>query len=147
MNTILDRPSVNIKLSKDTFIYEVNITSDEKYDEEGFDEFLEYFKQTWEYIQKENKIYFLRINIISNSSENELPLTAFIKLIQVILKLHNIFCAHMHACSIISTGAKKWQDAYDLVTRLYKHPDQRPIMFTESQEDCKKFFQLNQIIK
>lgn len=147
MTTILDRPSVNIKLNSETKIYEVNILSDEKYDENGFEEFLQYFKNTWEYIKKEEQIYFLKINIVSNSSENELPLTAFIKLIHVIVQLHDIFCAHMHCCSIISKGAKKWQDAYELVTKLYKHPDQRPIMFTESEEDCKKFFILNQIIK
>ncbi len=147
MNTILERPSVNIKLNKDKFVYEVNIKSDEEYNEIGFEEFLEYFKQTWVCIKNKNEIYFLKISIISNSSDNELPLTAFIKLINIILELHDIFCLHMHACSIISKGSKKWQDAYDFITKLYKHPDQRPIMFTESHEDCNKFFQLNQIIK
>lgn len=147
MTTILDRPSVNIKLNSETMLFQVNILSDEKYNEAGFEEFLEYFKKTWEYIKSNSEIYFLIINITSSTEENELPLTAFIKLIHVIVQLHDIFCSHMHACSIISKGAKKWQDAYELVTKLYKHPDQRPLMFTESEEDCKKFFQLNQIIK
>lgn len=147
MITILERPSVNIKLNSETMLFEVNILTDEKYDETGFEEFLTYFKNTWECIKKEDKIYFLIINIKSNTEQNELPLIAFIKLVHLIIRLHEIFCSHMHACSIISKGAKKWQDAYELVSKLYKHPDQRPMIFTETEEEGKKFFLLNQIIK
>ena len=148
MTVILDRPSVNIKLIPETRNYEVNIISEEKYDDAGFEEFLQYFKNTWEYVKTEDgNVYFLKINISSTSEENELPLTAFIKLVHVIIQLHDIFCSHLHSCSVLSKGAKKWQDAYELITKLYKHPDQRPIMFTESEEECKKFFTLNQLIK
>lgn len=145
MPIILDRTSVNIELEPNKSMFTVNIISEHKYDEAGFQEFIEYFKNTWKYIQENNEKYFLIINI-KTIGENDLPLSAFINLIQTITGLHELFVKHLHSCCIISSGAKKWQDAYDFITKFYKPPDQRPLMFTENPEEAKFFLLSNKII-
>lgn len=145
MPIVFNRPSVNINLDIESKMFEVNITNDEKYNELGFLEFIEYFKSTWTYVSEQNDIYFMIINITANG-ENYLPLTAFIKLIQTITDLHELFSKHLHSCCIYSSGAKKWQDAYELITKLYKPKDQRPLRFTENIEEGKLFLISNQII-
>ena len=145
MPIVLDRPSVNIELEPDTFMFSVNIKAEQKYDEIGFQEFIEYFKNTWSYISEKDERYFMVINITTNG-ENDLPLSAFIKLVQTITNLHETFVKHLHSCCILSSGAKKWQDAYDFITKLYKPPDQRPLKFTEDIDEARLFLLSNKII-
>lgn len=145
MPVLFQRPSVNIILDRNEKLYEVNITNEEKYNEPGFVEFITYFKMCWELVVKEGDIYFMVINIHAKGEE-DLPLSAFIRLIKVISELNEIFKKHLHSCCIISNGAKKWQDAYELITKIYKPPDQRPLKFTEDKEDAKLFLISNQII-
>ncbi len=145
MPVLFQRPSVNIIFDKNEKLYEVNITNEEKYNEPGFVEFLTYFKLCWELIEKEKDIYFMVINIDAEGEE-DLPLTAFIRLIKVISELNEIFKKHLHSCCIISNGSKKWQDVYDLITKIYKPPDQRPLKFTNDKEHAKLFLISNQII-
>ena len=145
MPIIFERPTVNIILNPETTMFEVNIISDEKYNEPGFLEFIQYFKSTWQYIADANEIYFMIINIKANG-EQDLPLSAFIKLVQTITELHQLFVKHLHSCCIISSGTKKWQDAYDFITKLYKPPDQRPLKFTENKEEADRFLISNKII-
>lgn len=145
MPIVLDRPSVNIELDPDKSMFSVNIKAEQKYDEIGFQEFIEYFKNTWSYISEKDERYFMVINIKTNG-ENDLPLSAFIKLIQTITNLHETFVKHLHSCCILSSGAKKWQDAYDFITKLYKPPDQRPLKFTEDIDEARLFLLSNKII-
>lgn len=145
MPIVLDRPSVNIELEHDTSMFRVNIKAEQKYDENGFQEFIEYFKNTWSYISEKDERYFMVINITTNG-ENDLPLSAFIKLVQTITNLHETFVKHLHSCCILSSGAKKWQDAYDFITKLYKPPDQRPLKFTEDIDEARLFLLSNKII-
>ena len=42
--TILERDAFNIKLNTDTCVFNVNLIADMEYNDEGFQEFLEYFK-------------------------------------------------------------------------------------------------------
>ena len=147
MTTILERPDYNIKIYDKERLFEVNITNDKEYAEYGFQEFLDYFKNTWELLGNTEDAYFLLINIHTNTSKNDLPLGAFIKLIQVLIELHNIFKTNLHSGAVLSKGVKKWQDAYNLITKLYKHPDQREFIFSESKDEITKFFNLNQLIK
>jgi hypothetical protein len=145
MAIIFERPSVNIILDDSSKMFEVNIKKDEKYNEPGFLEFIDYFKSSWEYICDKNDIYFMAINIEAEG-ENDLPLSAFITLISTLTDLNKIFCKHLHSCCIISSGAKKWQDTYDLITKLYKPKDQRPLKFTGNKEESKLFLISNKII-
>lgn len=145
MPIVFQRPSVNIILDDNNKMFEVNITNDEKYNEPGFLEFIEYFKTTWKYVADNNYTYFMTINI-KTKGENDLPLTAFVKLVQTITELHELFSKHLHSCCIFSSGSEKWQNAYDLITKLYKPKDQRPIRFTENIEEGKLFLISNQII-
>jgi len=145
MPIVLDRPSVNIELDPDKSMFSVNIKAEQKYNENGFQEFIEYFKNTWSYISEKDERYFMVINITTNG-ENDLPLSAFIKLVQTITSLHETFVKHLHSCCILSSGAKKWQDAYDFITKLYKPPDQRPLKFTEDTDEARLFLLSNKII-
>ena len=63
--TILNREAFNIKLNPDEFIFSVNLVADVPYNESGFQEFLEYFKNTWIYI-KDNSLSYLNISISDN---------------------------------------------------------------------------------
>lgn len=145
MPIIFSRPSVNIVLDDNNKIFEVNIIGDEKYNEPGFLEFIEYFKSTWKYISDKKDIYFMIINI-KTQGENDLPLTAFISLVRTITELHEIFSKHLHSCCIFSCGSKKWQNAYDFIIKLCNSKDQRPIRFTEDIEEGRLFLISNQII-
>jgi len=145
MPIVFERPTVNINLYPENKMFEVNIISDEKYNDPGFLEFIDYFKSTWNYVKEQNENYFMIINIKAKG-EQDLPLSAFIKLVQAITELHQIFVKHLHSCCIISSGAQRWQDTYDFVTKLYKPPDQRPLKFTDNLEDAQRFLITNQII-
>ena len=65
---ILKRPTIEIILNKTEETFIVNLISDSKYDETGFEEFLTYFKNTWSFIKEENSIYTL--SVVLNSSYN-----------------------------------------------------------------------------
>ena len=98
MPLVLDRPSVDINLDSDKSMFIVNIKTDEKYDEAGFQEFIEYFKNTWKYISEQGLCYYMIINIAANG-ENDLPLSAFINLVQIkvgYFKLYSFLCIYFY---------------------------------------------------
>lgn len=146
--TILDRPNVKISLDKNEKIYKVDILGIEKYSEAGFNEFIEYFINTWKFIQTENEIYWCLIDIKNNpDQDNDLPLPAIIILIRTLLDLHSLHVKHMHSVCILTEGAQKWTDAFNFVTRIYKPEGQRPIKFTTKQEEIPGFFASNKILQ
>jgi hypothetical protein len=146
--TILDRPNVKISLDKDEKIYKVDILGIEKYSEAGFNEFIEYFINTWKFIQTENEIYWCLIDIKNNpEQDNDLPLPAIIILIKTLLDLHSLHVKHMHSVCILTEGAQKWTDAFNFVTRIYKPEGQRPIKFTTNQDEIPGFFASNKILQ
>ena len=144
---ILSREAFNITLNNESNLFTVNITADVEYDEEGFKEFLEYFKNTWIYIQNEKSVYYLFINLGICKKENELPLTAYIKLIKTITDLNDIMIKHCHSVCILTEGSEKWENAYNLITKLWCPPEQRPLKFTQEQEQVDIFFKTNKLIK
>ena len=79
---ILDRPSVKIILNKTSELFTVNLLSDNGYDQDGFNEFLQYFKNTWELIHTSNEIFKLYINL-ETAKDNELPLPAYMNLLKL----------------------------------------------------------------
>lgn len=145
--TILNREAFNIKLNPDEFIFSVNLVADVPYNESGFQEFLEYFKNTWIYIKDNFLTYYLFINLGICKKEHELPLPAYIKLINMITELNDIIVKHCHCICILTEGSEKWKSAYNLITKLWNPPDQRPLKFTETQTDVDLFFKMNKLIK
>ena len=143
---ILSREAFNITLNNESNLFTVNITADVEYDEEGFKEFLEYFKNTWIYIQNEKSVYYLFINLGICKKEHELPLTAYIKLIKTITDLNDIMVKHCHSVCILTEGSEKWENAYNLITKLWNPPEQRPLKFTQEQEQVDIFFKTTRLI-
>ena len=143
---ILSREAFNITLNNKSNLFTVNIIADVEYNEEGFQEFLEYFKNTWIYIQNEKLVYYLFINLGICKKENELPLQAYIKLIKMITDLNDIIIRHCHCVCILTEGSEKWENAYNLITKLWNPPEQRPLKFTQEQEQVDIFFKSNKLI-
>ncbi len=143
---ILSREAFNITLNNESNLFTVNITADVEYNEDGFQEFLEYFKNTWIYIQNEKLVYYLFINLGICKKENELPLQAYIKLIKMITDLNDIIIRHCHCVCILTEGSEKWENAYNLITKLWNPPEQRPLKFTQEQEQVDIFFKSNKLI-
>ena len=142
---ILKRPTIEIVLSKSEETFNVNLISDSKYDETGFEEFLTYFKNTWYLIKEENSIYKLSV-MLSSSDNNELPLHAYMKLLKCIADINNILISNCHCICIFTSGSKKWQDAYTFITKLWSPKDQRPILFTEDKQEREVFLKSNKLI-
>lgn len=143
---ILSREAFNITLNKETNLFTVNITADVEYNDEGFQEFLEYFKNTWIYIQNEKSVYYLFINLGICKKEYELPLPAYIKLIKMITDLNDVIVKHCHCICILTEGSDKWENAYNFITKLWNPPEQRPLKFTQDQEQVNIFFKTNKLI-
>ena len=144
---ILEREGYNITLNPEKEMFTVNLIADVVYDEEGFKEFLRYFNNTWLYIKDNSLTYYLFINLGLCKKENELPLPAYIKLIKVITDLNNLIIKHCHCISILTEGSEKWENAYNLITKLWNPPEQRPLKFTQSQNEVDLFFKTNKLVK
>tara|TARA_B100001287_G_scaffold274690_1_gene280539 strand:- start:517 stop:966 length:450 start_codon:yes stop_codon:yes gene_type:complete len=145
--TILEREAFNITLNDKKEMFTVNLIADVEYDEEGFKEFLSYFNNTWMYIRDNSLTYYLFINLGVCKKENELPLPAYIKLIKVITDLNDLMVKHCHCIMILTEGSEKWEKAYNLITKLWNPPEQRPLKFTQRQEDVDIFFKTNKLVK
>ncbi len=143
---ILDRPSVKIILNKTSELFTVNLLSDNGYDQDGFNEFLQYFKNTWKLIHTSNEIFKLYINL-ETAKDNELPLPAYMNLLKCITDVNNILKTNCHCICIFTKDAKKWQDAYNFIKTMWNPRENRPILFTDNQEDKTLFLQSNKLIR
>jgi len=145
--TILERDAFNIKLNTDKCIFNVNLIADVEYNDNGFQEFLEYFKSGWIYIRDNSLVYYLFINLGTCKKEHELPLAAYIKLIKMITDLNEIIINHCNCVCILTEGSEKWENAYKLITKLWNPPEQRPLKFTQDEKNVDIFFKTNKLIK
>ena len=143
---ILDRPTVKIILNKNTELFTVRILSNDEYNPEGFEEFLNYFRNTWTIVKSSSEIYTLYIDIQAEK-ENELPLPAYMSLLKCITDVNDILKTNCHCICIFTKDAKKWQDAYNFITVLWNPTEIRPIKFTENEEEKTLFIKSNKLIK
>lgn len=146
--TILKRDTVEIILDKTETkeIFKVNI-ADSEYNERGFEEFLLYFKNTWTVISATTEIFTLFINLGTTKHTNELPLPAYIKLLKTISDLNDKIKNNCHCICILTEGSEKWQNAYNLLIKLWDPNNSRPILFSDSKEEIDKFILINKLIK
>jgi len=114
---ILDRPTVKIILNKKSELFTIRILSNDEYNPEGFEEFLNYFRNTWKIVNSSNEIYKLYIDI-QPEKDNELPLQAYMNLLKCITDINEILKTNCHCICIFTKEAKKWQDAYNFITTL-----------------------------
>ena len=136
-----------IKLNNSKNVFNVILKMDVEYSEEGFEEFLLYFTNTWEYIKTNNFHYHLLINLGSSAKkENELPLVAYVKLIKMMTSINTTLNNHCHSICILTEGSKKWKTAYEFATKLWKPDRQRPLKFTEDINEVTLFFNSHKLI-
>ena len=144
MNSIYNDDGVKLYVSNSILI--VELVKDTDYNEEKFDIFLEYFKNTWLYNKQNDIKLYLKIEVISKDEKDvNVPISAYIKLVKILGDLHNIFQTNLHSLCVF-TDDKKIQDVYNLVLKFYDPPDKRPIIFTYSLDEMNKFFKINRLI-
>lgn len=143
---ILDRPTVKIILNKKSELFTVRILSNDEYNPEGFEEFLNYFRNTWKIVNSSDEIYKLYIDI-QPEKDNELPLHAYMNLLKCITDVNEILKTNCHCICIFTKDAKKWQYAYNFITTLWNPKENRPIMFTDSIDNKTLFLQSNKLIR
>jgi hypothetical protein len=144
MNYIYNDAGAKIYVENSILI--VELVKDTEYNEEKFDVFLEYFKNTWIYNKENNIKLYLKIQVISNDEKDvNVPISAYIKLVKILGDLHSIFQTNLHSLCIF-TNDKKIQDVYNLLLKFYNPPDKRPITFTDSIDEMTKFFKINKLI-
>lgn len=144
---LLEREAFNIKLDTKNDVFIVNLIADVEYDDAGFQEFLEYFKSGWVYINTNKQVYHMFINLGSVKKKNELPLHAYIKLIKMITDINEILIKHCHSICILTEGSKKWEESYNLLTKLWNPPERRPLKFTDCEEEVDIFFKTNKLLQ
>lgn len=142
---ILDRPTVKIILNKKLELFTVRLLSSDEYNAEGFEEFLNYFQNTWKVVKCSDEIYTLYIDIQSDKN-NELPLPAYMNLLKCITDVNEILKTNCHCICIFTKEAKKWQDAYNFIKTLWNPKENRPILFTDNQDNKKVFLHSNKLI-
>lgn len=143
---ILDRPTVKIILNKKIELFTVRILSNDEYNHEGFEEFLNYFRNTWKVVNSSDEIYTLYVDI-QPEKDTELPLQAYMNLLKCITDVNEILKTNCHCICIFTNDAKKWQDAYNFITVLWNPKENRPIKFTDNEEDKTLFIKSNKLIK
>ena len=137
---ILDTPSTKITLNKNKSYFNITVIANE-YDETAYNKFLEYFKQSWIYISKENLVFYLFIEI--EGKENlEFPLDVYVKLIKCISSIDNNIKNHCHCMCILNTGScNKMKEYLDFLTNLIKPP--RPLLLTDNKKEAEIFLSSN----
>ena len=143
--TILEKEAYNIMLDKTNSIFIVNVIEDIEYTDSGFEEFSTYFKSTWLYLKEQKEIYYLLINLGTTKKKNELPLHAYFKIVKMITDANDIIVKHCHCICILTEGYEKWEGLYNMITKLWNPPDQRPIKFTQTKEEANIFFKSNKL--
>jgi hypothetical protein len=136
---LLDKPTVKITLNKTKSYFNI-IVHAEKYDEEGYNEFLEYFKMAWVYISSEKMVFYLFIEI-EGKEDLEFPLDVYIKLIRCISSIDHNIKNNCHCMCILTNGSLKWKEYLDFLTNLIKPP--RPLLLTDSKKEAQTFLNSN----
>lgn len=144
---ILNTKDVSITYSKKEEILNFRLINNTSYDKYGFNQSLNYIKNTWTYF-KQNQIratFLINLNV-SSTSKNDLPLDAYISLIEVIKFVNDILISNCHCIIILTKDADKWKGIYDFLTKLWCPPEQRPIGFFHSEEEASNFIVKNKLV-
>ncbi len=138
---LLDTANTKLTLNKTKNYFNINLRANE-YNEDSYNEFLEYFKQAWVYISKENLVFYLFVEI--EGKENlEFPLDVYIKLMKCISSIDNNIKNHCHCMCILTKGSCKWKEYLDFLTNLIKPP--RPLLLTDNKKEAETFLNSNKL--
>ncbi len=82
----------------------------------------------------------------TSAKEHELPIHAYIKVVNMISNLNEILVKHCHCVVILTEGSAKWQQMYEFITKLWTPEKQRPLKFTESVDEATAFMINNKLL-
>jgi hypothetical protein len=142
---ILTTKDVSIIYSKKEELLKLTLINNTSYDKDGFKQSLNYIKNTWTYF-KDSQVkatFLINLNI---SSSNDLPLDAYISLIEVIKFVNDILITNCHCIIILTKDPDKLKGIYNFLTKLWCPPEQRPIGFFRSEEESGAFVLKNKLV-
>ncbi len=141
---ILKTSSVHITFNKDEEILKIKLLDNTDYSEIGFQESLDYIKNTFLYI-KENNLRCSFICDLRSNSGNALPLHAYVKLVTLIKDIDSILLTNCHCIIIITDDSEKLKGVYSFVTKLWSPYEQRPIEFMNNEDHISDFILMNKL--
>lgn len=141
---ILKTVSVHITFDKNEEILKIKLLDNTEYSETGFQESLEYIKNTFIYINENNLKCSFICDLRCNSG-NILPLHAYVKLVTLIKDINSILMAHCHCIIIVTDDSEKWKGVYSFLTKLWNPNDQRPLEFMDKEENISDFILKNKL--
>jgi hypothetical protein len=141
---ILKTTSVHITFNKIEEILKIKLLDNTEYSEIGFQESLDYVKNTFIYIKEQN----LKCSFICDmrcNSGNALPLHAYVKLVSIIKDINHILLTNCHCIIIITNDSEKLKGVYSFLTKLWSPDDQRPIEFMNNEDHISDFILMNKL--
>lgn len=143
IKTILNNDGINIifNIDKEQLIVKILNST---YNDNGFNESLLYIEQSFQFIKnKELKCSF----ICDLRSENniELPLHAYVKLVNLITKINSTLITNCHCIIILSNNCQKWKETYEFITKLWRPDNQRPLIFMENEDSIDNYILKNKL--
>ena len=142
MVTIIEKEDFSIIIDKESSIFNIDFRGNEKFNMESYNEFIEYFRNTWQYIYDNNLKYFILIKV-SDEKKNNIPLDAIVKLIQVLNDMNHIRKKCLHSIVVVTKDAETWRGLYDFIEKFRPPDDRNAILFTNNINDSNEFFSKN----
>lgn len=142
---ILKTESVSITFDKQEEVLKIKLLDNTEYNDAGFKESLEYLKNTFVYIDKNNLKCSFICDLRCNTG-SELPLHAYVKIVNVITDINSVLLKNCHCVVIITTDSNKWREMYNFITKLWSPSEQRPIEFMNNEDNLKEFILKNKLL-
>ena len=143
IKTILSNNGINIIFNTDKKLLHLKVLQS-SYNENGFNECLVYIENTFKYI-KENQLKCSFLCDLRSENNIELPLNAYVKLVNLITQINSILVTNCHCIIILSNNSKKWKDIYNFITKLWRPDNQRPLEFMENEDFIDSYILKNKL--
>lgn len=104
------------------------------YNESGYNTSLEYIRQTWKHAVLNNIRYTFIVDVLLESNV-ELPLPAYLKLINMLMDIHSDILSNCSDIFFITKSKDKWKGVYDFVTKLWNPLEEKPLHFIDTYEE------------
>lgn len=145
MSTIYESADCKMFFTDNNSLITIELHSTD-YNEEKFDEFLQYFKNIWFVLEDKKKAVHVKLIIYKTDKKVSIPIAAYVKLIKVLVDLNKTFMETLHSMCIFTDDYQKFSDIYNLVLKMYNPPNKRPILFTQDESEIEKFFASNKLV-
>lgn len=127
---------VSLDTEDDKLIFKI-VDERTVYDEKGFNESLEYIRQTWKHAVINNIKYTFIVDVLLETNV-DLPLSAYIKLINMLMDIHKDILSNCINIFFITKSKDKWRGVYDFVTKLWNPLEEKPLYFIDTYDAITK---------